>query len=69
MAAVATKLFDRQFGDVEAEGTLQGAVRITLNQIRSIDLQRFVARLGTLKPETMERVDRALQISVGLLEL
>jgi mRNA interferase MazF len=40
-----------------------------LNQIRSVDIRRLTQRLGALKPETMERVDRALKISVGLLEI
>lgn len=42
---------------------------ILLNQIRSIDRRRLVKRLGTLKPETMRAVDRALQISLGLVVL
>ena len=40
-----------------------------LNQIRSIDKQRLVRRLGTLKPETMDRVDHAILISVGLITI
>ncbi len=40
-----------------------------LNQIRSVDKKRLVKRLGMLKPDTMRRVDRALQISVGLVPL
>jgi mRNA interferase MazF len=51
------------------EGGLAVPSVVALNQIRSIDVQRLVARLGALKPETMERVDQALKISVGLLEI
>ncbi len=40
-----------------------------LNQIRSIDRRRLVRRLGKVRPETMMRVDRALQISLGLVEI
>ena len=40
-----------------------------LNQIRSVDKRRLVRRLGSVSPETMHKVDRALQISLGLAAL
>jgi mRNA interferase MazF len=40
-----------------------------LNEIRSIDKQRLVRRLGNLRPKTMERVDRAILISMGLIKI
>jgi mRNA interferase MazF len=40
-----------------------------LNQIRAVDKQRLVRRLGTLKPETMERVGRAILISMDLIKI
>lgn len=36
------------------------------NQIRSVDKQRLVKRLGVLRSGTMERVDGALQITLSL---
>jgi len=39
------------------------------NQIRSIDKSRLVRSLGSLKPGTMARVDRALILSLGLVQL
>ena len=48
------------------EGGLQVDSVILLNQIRSVDKQRLVRRLGVLTAETLARVDRALQISLGL---
>ena len=42
---------------------------ILLNQIRSVDKRRLVRRLGAVAPETLRRVDRALQISVGLISI
>jgi mRNA interferase MazF len=42
---------------------------ILLNQIRSIDKHRLVRRLGMLMPATMARVDRAVLISLGLVEI
>jgi mRNA interferase MazF len=51
------------------EGGLEVDSVVLLNQIRSIDRQRLVRRLGRLTPETMRRVDRALALSLGLVEI
>ena len=40
-----------------------------LNQIRAVDRIRLIKRLGAVDDETMERVDEALQISLGLRRL
>jgi mRNA interferase MazF len=42
---------------------------VQLGQIRSIDARRLVKRLGVLDPVTMQRVDEAIKISLGLLPL
>lgn len=49
------------------EGGLKKRSVVLLNQVRTIDKQRLVAKLGTLKPETMGRVDRALKVSLALV--
>ena len=49
-------------------GTKVNSVAL-LNQIRSVDKRRLVRRLGSVSPETMHKVDRALQISLGLAAL
>jgi len=51
------------------EGGLTSPSVILLNQLRSVDRRRLVRRLGTLKPETMRRIDQALAISLSLVEL
>lgn len=51
------------------EGGLNNDSVVLLNQIRSIDKQRLIRRFGMLKPNTMEKVDLALQISFGLIEI
>jgi mRNA interferase MazF len=51
------------------EGGLSVDSVVLLNQIRSIDKRRLVRRLGAVRPDTMEQVDRALQISLGLLKV
>lgn len=42
---------------------------VVLNQIRSIDRQRLVKRLGRAATGTMKRVDQAIQISLGLIKI
>jgi len=42
---------------------------VVLNQIRSIDRQRLLRRLGHASPATLERVDQAIQISLGLVRI
>lgn len=51
------------------EGGLQIDSVALLNQIRSIDKQRLIKRLGVLDTVTMEDVDTAIQISLGLVKL
>jgi len=51
------------------EGGLTKDAVVLLNQVRSIDKGRLIKRLGALKPQTMQHIDRALQISVGLVKL
>ena len=52
-----------------AEGGLKVDSVVLLNQIRSIDRRRLVRYLGRLSRETMLKVDRALVLSLGLVEL
>jgi mRNA interferase MazF len=42
---------------------------VRLNQIRSVDKQRLKKRLGVLDEESIEALNQALQISLGLVEL
>lgn len=51
------------------EGGLQTDSVVLLNQIRSIDKQRLGRRLGKVAPPTMEKIDRALMASLGLVKL
>jgi mRNA interferase MazF len=56
---------------VEATGSNGLGVKsaIRLDQIRTIDRLRLIRRLGAADPATMKRVDDALSISVGLVDL
>lgn len=73
VAAITSKFDDELYPTevlIEApEGGLTAVSVVLLNQIRSIDRQRLVKRLGILKPDTIERVDQALKISLSLVEL
>ncbi|BDA69888.1 putative PemK-like protein [Rivularia sp. IAM M-261] len=42
---------------------------VLLNQIRSIDKQRLVRKLGELTFASMERVNESIQVSLGLIEI
>jgi mRNA interferase MazF len=74
IVAAITSQFDQTLYPTEVlisppEGGLRTDSVALLNQIRSIDKQRLVRRLGTLKPETMDRVDHAILISIGLIKI
>ena len=53
----------------DPEGGLKETSVVLLNQIRTIDKKRLVKKIGALKPETLLRVNYALQISLGILDL
>ena len=52
-----------------SEGDIAKPSLILLNQIRTIDKQRIIKKMGVLKPETLNLVNRALKISLGLIEV
>jgi mRNA interferase MazF len=51
------------------EGGMKLQSVVLANQVRSVDKQRLVKRLGSVRPETMLRVDRALRLSLGLVTI
>jgi mRNA interferase MazF len=51
------------------EGGLSVDSVALLNQLRSIDRRRLVRRLGAILPATIAKVERSLQISLGLLRV
>ena len=42
---------------------------VVLNQIRSVDRRCLIKRIGKASPEIIEQVDRAIGISLGLVEI
>ena len=72
--AAMTSKFDDHLYPTEVlieppEGGLKTTSVILLNQIRSIDLQRLIRRIGAIGSEKLNEVDRAIQISLGLIDL
>jgi mRNA interferase MazF len=51
------------------EGGLLKDSIVLLNQIRTIDKQRLGKKLGAVSEETMKSVDRAIAISLALIEV
>jgi mRNA interferase MazF len=83
VAAITSKFDERLFPtEVQIEppeGGLKTTSVVLLNQVRSIDRQRLSRRLGVVSPDTLTRVDRAIQntltrvdraiqISLGLVD-
>ena len=50
------------------EGGLQKDSIVLLNQIRTIDKKRLGKRLGTISSESIKKVDKAIEISLGLIK-
>ena len=55
------------------EASLKTGLRVTsvasFDQIRTVDRIRLISWLGSVNDETMERVDEAIQISLGVTRL
>ncbi len=51
------------------EGGMRVDSIILANQVRSVDKQRLVKRLGLLRPETIQKVDQALRLSLSLVAI
>ena len=73
VAAISSKFDDTLYPTevllTPPEGGLREPSVVLLNQIRSVDKRRLVIRLGRISPERLALVDRALLISLGLVEV
>lgn len=74
VAAITSKVSPTRFPvDVivmPARGTgLSVPSAIKLGQIRSVDRERLVKRLGAVDAATLRKVDGALRISLGLIDI
>jgi mRNA interferase MazF len=64
-----TPLYPTEVFVRRSEGGLTADSVVLLNQIRSVDTGRLVRRLGRLESERMREIDRALLLSLGLVDL
>ena len=56
--------------EIEADSTqIEKDSVILLEQIRTIDKKRLQRRVTRLNEETLEKVDKAIEISLGLIDL
>ena len=74
VAAITSRLDDARLYPTEVrlappEGGLTADSVVLLNQLRSVDKRRLVRRLGRIKPGTLGNVERALEISLGLIKV
>jgi len=73
VAAITTAVGPKEYPTEVRVSAPEGGVKkdsvILLNQIRTIDKRCLIERWGELNPETMEKVNEALKISLGLLPL
>lgn len=72
IVAAITSYFGEQCYPTEVllkspEGGLRQDSVVLLNQIRSIDTQRLIKRLGILNKETIASINRAIEVSLGLI--
>jgi mRNA interferase MazF len=73
VAAITSKFDDNLYPtEVEifaGEGGLKQNSVVLLNQIRSIDSQRLVKRLGKIEDSTLRKINLSIKISLGLIEI
>ena len=74
IVAAITSKFDEKLYPTEVliaanEGGLKIDSVVLLNQIRSIDGKRLIRQLGKISGKTLKKVDTALKISLGLIDI
>ena len=62
-------IYDTEVEIKAPEGGLRHDSLVLLNQIRTIDKRRVGRYWGRLSAETMQRVDQAIRISLGLVPI
>ncbi len=50
----------------QGEANLPKESYIQLNHIRTISIQRIISKIGSIKKESLEKVDEAIKVSLGL---
>ena len=73
IVAAITSKFDSKLYPTEVlidagVGGLKEDSVVLLNQVRSIDRQRLVKKLGKIETDTMRKIDFSIKVSLGLIE-
>ncbi len=68
-SAISPKAYPTEVQVPAGAGGLAIPSAVLLNQIKTIDKSRLESYVGRLDEATMRRVDRAIQISLGLVPL
>ncbi len=70
IAAITSKIFDKEYSTnifiSKEDSGLDKDSTIMLNQIRTIDNSRLIKKIGFVDNFTMNKVDRALKVSLSL---
>lgn len=70
IAAITSKVFDKEFPTnvflLKKDSGLDKDSTVLLNQIRTIDKNRLIKRIGSLDLQLMSKVEMAVRISLGL---
>ena len=73
VAAISSKFGPKLYPTEVLINTSEAGLKIDsvvlLNQIRSVDHQRIVKKLGKVSPPTLKKIDKAIAISLGLIEI
>ena len=73
VAAISSQFSDPPFPREVVIGPQEsGLLRpsaVIVNQLRSVDRQRLAKKLGRISGQSMRRVDEAIKISLGLIDL
>lgn len=65
---VGNKLYPTEVTLDAPEGGVAKKSIILLNQLRTIDKSRLLKRIGKITKNTLQKTDRALEISLGLVD-
>jgi mRNA interferase MazF len=72
VAAITSKYDDKLYPTEVLIPMNEGGINqdsvVLLNQIRSIDCQRLVQKIGKISDESMKKVDLAIKISLALID-
>ena len=61
------KVFPIEVLITKENAEIEKTSKVLLNQIRAVDKERLIKRIGRLDEDTVEKVNEALKVSLGLI--